>query len=286
MYLVRLADYLERKYQLNSLAMSSIETNIRNGLDSLWNIPNKAFNILRACADADASNPKNQQEELAVKGFQFCQQVVGIVDYLKANRTTLPLKTIKKGLEEILALIKSNMSGELQFPHVSELIFQIMPYGSKHDRKIRDQEYAKARKGLSRLTSISISLLSDVNKLGGAVNNEAERFEPIGAKLSNQEIMAFIRQYGTAYGIPDLATWSLVLNADPELEKELTKTVHALLRGHSPINTSSVKSAVLGIINQYHELNQPTNNQVLQQEDPEPMPLLLNEKFAMKYGDL
>lgn len=278
MNLSQLGKYLELKYSLAS-ETSHAETYIRNAIDSLWQVPNKTFNILRACADTGASAPKNVQEEHAIKGFQFCQQVVGIIDYLKVHRNTISLGQLRKALSELLELIKTNIEGDhvsLQFPHVSELIFQMMPYGKKHDRKIRDQEYAKARKGLSRITSISLSIINEINKLGGAVEQEG-RFDPQGSKLSESEITNFLRQYGQSYGIPDWSTWHLVLHADPSLETNLTRLVHSLLRGNSP-NVEPIKSKVQEILARQPE---PENTSMFEQNNPAPAVSLFDDQGAM-----
>jgi hypothetical protein len=279
---------LESKYGSNTFLNSKmppkqIKASIIDGIDALWQLPNKTFNILRACADADASAPKDEHEKSAVAGFQFCQRAVQIVDYLKAHRNTMGLASIRKALNELIDLIQSNMGeGSSQFPHVSALIFQMMPYGKKHDRKIREQEYAKARKGLARMVSLAISIINEINKLGG-VSEEEGRFDPQGAKLSDGEIVSFIRQYGDDYGIPDIETWSLVVNADPDIEKPLTTLIHALSRGHAPSHGGEVKRMVQDIVLRHQENNPPANTLALEQEDVPPTPIEFGDKIASKY---
>jgi hypothetical protein len=299
---IRELDRLERKYILTveagntflspTMELKQIKAHIADNIDALWQIPNKTFNILRACADAGASAPQNEHEKQAVLGYQFCHHAVQIVDYLKSHRNTLSLGAIRKALIELLDLMRTNIHGgedswdksAEQFPHVAELIFQLLPSSKRYDRKIRDQEYAKARKGLSRMTSIALSMLGEINRLGGTIEEEG-RFEPQGAKLSESQVMSFIRQYGDQYSIPDLATWSLVLNVDPSLEPMLIKLVHALERGHVPVNGSEVKKAVQEIVLRHKENNQPTNTLALEQEDAPATPLEFGEKMASKYGD-
>jgi hypothetical protein len=225
--------YLENK-------MTDMEHAVRNQLDVLWNLPNKLFNILRICADSNASSAKTEHEQKALKGYHFCYNLVRIIDYLKAHRDTVSLTEIKDGLESVLELINAEQP---HFENVSALIFEMLPSGKKYDRKIRDQEYAKARKGLSRITSVAMTILDSLEKLGEG-SEMGNRFKPEGAKLSQSEIMGFIRQHGDSYGIPDLETWSKLLNADPELEKELTKVIHALLRGRVPRDGERVKSII------------------------------------------
>jgi len=275
--------------------MANLEASIRNQLDTLWNLPNKSFNILRACADSGAAKAQNPNEEKAVAGYKFCHKLLNIIDYLKANRNTVSLSEIKKGLETILELIQENLQHteeEKQFPNVSELIFQLMPHSKKYDRKIRDQEYAKARKGLSRIASVSLTILNQMNKLGGK-SEVSGRFDPQGAKLSEAEIMSFIRQYGDNYNIPDLSAWSLILDTAPELELPLTKLVHSLSRGHIPESGSRLKLIIKNILNKHQERLQ-NNQTALQEEKPGPNPLVLfeeeneawDQKMANKYYNI
>ena len=291
---------LEKKYWLQSRAveskpsfplpnvtfplpqMADVSASIRSQIDSLWNIPNKTHNILRACADAGASKPKDEHEVKAVEGHKFCQKLLNIVDYLKANRDTVSLSDIRKGLDAVVALIKENIQhteAEKQFPGVSALIFHLMPSSKKYDRKIRDQEYAKARKGLSRMASIALTILNEMNRLGGK-SEEVGRFEPQGAKLSNEEIMSFIRQHGDTYGIPDLATWSLAVDTDPALELPLTKLVHALSRGQVPSGAEKIKPIIQNIISRRQELTQ-TNAPIFEEEGE-----AWDHKMASKYNEL
>lgn len=262
--------------------MADVSASIRNQIDVLWNIPNNTFNILRACADAGAAQPKNEQEDLAVEGYKFCRKVVSIVDYLKANRNELPLSEIRKGITAVVDEIIKNQKregDELQFPHVSALIFHLLPSSRKHDRKLRDQQYAKARKGLSRMASVALTILNEMNRLGGK-SEVGGQFEPQGAKLSQSEIMSFIRQHGDTYGIPDLATWSLVVNTDPALELPLTRLVHALSRGRVPNGADKIKPIIQNIISRRQELTQ-TNAPVFEEEGE-----AWDHKMASKYNEL
>lgn len=245
----RLALKYEQKYQLTSHAspdLARLENSVRHQLDALWQIPNKSFNILRACADSEASKPQNDNEKLAVEGYHLCRRVVSLADYLKANRDSLSLSDIRESLNKMLAFIAEAQKDGL-FPSVSELIFQLMPSGRKYDRKVREQEYAKARKGLSRMNSLALTILNEMNRAGGA-NQQEGRFDPKGAELSEEEIVLFIRQAGDKYGISDRQTWTDVVNSDPSLLPELTRLVHAVLRGHSPANGQDIKARIEDIL--------------------------------------
>ena len=279
----KLSQSFEQKYELVSQAvdpkMADVEANIRNSLDILWEIPNRLFNILRACADANASKPTNANEAQAVEGHQFCKKIVSIIDYLKANKSAVSLSDIRKALTLLVKEIKENqkqVDEKLQFPHVSELIFQLLSSSSKHDRKLRDQQYAKARKGLSRITSIALTILNAMNKLGGSTE-EFGRFEPQGAKLSDSEIMSFIRQHGDDYNIPDLETWSFVVDSDPSLELPLTRLVHALSRGKIPSGTDQIRSIIQNILDRRQEATQ-TNAPLFEEEGE-----AWDKKMAFKY---
>lgn len=283
MNLNKLSGFFEQKYELTSQAadpkMADVEANIRNSLDILWEIPNRLFNILRACADASASKPKNINETQAVEGHRFCKRIVSIIDYLKANKKDIPLSDIRKALTLLVKEIKENQKQadeKLQFPHVSELIFQMLSSSSKYDRKLRDQQYAKARKGLSRITSIALTILNAMNKLGGATE-EFGRFEPQGAKLSNSEIMSFIRRHGDDYNIPDLETWSHIINTDPSLELPLTRLVHALSRGKIPSGNNEIRSIIQNILDRRQEATQ-TNAPLFEEEGE-----AWDKKMAFKY---
>jgi len=258
MNISKLGRLFELKYSFLTIAadpnMKDVEAGIRNSLDALWAIPNISFNILRVCADSGAAKPTNADEQKAIIGFQFCRKIVGIIDYLKANKSTVKLSEIRRALETIVGDIKEVETKD-QFSNLSELIYQLMPHGKKYDRKLREQQYAKARKGLSRITSIALTILNNMNNFGGAVEQEG-RFAPEGAKLSEHEIMSFIRQHGDEYGVPDLATWSLVLDADPSLEQPITRMVHALSRGHNPRDSGAIKSIIHDIVAKHQEAKQ------------------------------
>lgn len=277
--LLRLGQLFGHKY--GEPNFKDVEASIRNQLDALWHIPNQTYNILRACSDANATNPSDERETLALSGFHFCRRIVGIIDYLKANRNDVPLSVVRRGLEEILGLIKESIgSGKEneQFPNVSELIFQMLPSSKKHDRKLRDQQYQKARKGLSRIASISMTILNQMNKLGGATELSEGRFDPRGAKLSQSEIMSFIRQNGDKFGIPDLTSWSLLLDIDPSLELPLTKLIHALSRGQIPKEGEHLKKVIRETLIQGRQNKPPTNIFALNKETSQESPLILFPK--------
>lgn len=280
-----LGKLFEIKYGLKSEAadpnMKDVEALIRNQLDSLYDIPNKTHNILRACADSNASKPANESEKKAVNGFKFCRDVVSIIDYLKANKDKLTLSEIREKLEKILELIKSNIdaTSELQFPDVSELIFLLLPHSKKQDRKFRSQEFAKARKGISRIASKTLTILNDMNKLGGS-KEEFGRFEPKAAELSDERRDLFILRFGDAFGIPNIETWDFVLNTDPSLKAPLTRIINALFLGEQPREYSKYKSIIENIVNERKEGSQNNSNYFEEESDA------WDNKVALKYNDL
>lgn len=62
MNLFKLAKLFTLKYKVAS-SITEVENDVRQGIDMLWRFANKDFNILRVCADADASKPKNANEK-------------------------------------------------------------------------------------------------------------------------------------------------------------------------------------------------------------------------------
>lgn len=284
MRLTRLAELLVAKHKFAASAAES-ENLLRREINLLWNIPNKSFNILKACAESGASKPKDAKENIAVLGHKFCKQLLSLIDYLKSNMLDIPLVEMREVLLNIANLIDSNKDlkfnakgkvsedGEVapvQFPHVSELIFQITPIRTKHEIKLRNELQGKARTGLSRILSICSTMLDEISQLevmdptkfkavdsvDPEVNIEQvvpERFSPQRAPLSNYDILDFIRQHGDKYGISNTEDWELAFRNDPALKEDITTVINALNRGHSPRNGLSVKDEIAQILQQHKD---------------------------------
>lgn len=315
MRLDRLAQLLEQKHKFQKTAadwppkkptfplepvnfsvpeMADVNASIRNQVNNLWKIPNEQFNILRVCADAGASKPKDEHQEKAIEGFKFCRELLSIIDTLKSSLDTIDLSTVRRGLEKMLELIQKNRLHEddkKSFPNVTALIFYVVPGNNKRSLNEREDQYGKARKGLQRMNSVIITILEEMNRLGGSVDKLPQRFNTEATKLSQLEIEKFIREYGDTYGIPDRDTWGTVIDTDPALELPLTQLVHALQRGKIPRNADKIKPIIQNIMKRRQETSQ-TNLSALEQEKPGPNPLTLFEdneaqdhKLASKYND-
>jgi hypothetical protein len=282
MRLTRLADLFLAKYKF-AVSVTDAESILRHEISLLWNIPNKTYNVLKACADADASKPKNANEQKAVVGHKFCKQLVSLIDYLKANSSDISLGEMREVLLNIVNLITENVSvkfnengrpsekGEssnVQFGHVSELIFQLTPVSKKHQIKLRNELYSKARNGLFRILSLSNTMLDEIKQLEVMapekfthetftdvdINQEnPTRFTPQRAPLSNYDIIDFIRQHGDEYGISGINDWELAFRNDPQLKEEMTTVINALNRGHVPRDNTSIKQQIAQILQQHKD---------------------------------
>lgn len=254
MRIVRLASLFTHKYKIATNTVA-IENSLRSKITNMWHITNKTYNVLRACANSDVSKPTTDQEVKAVAGYEFCKQLLSIIDYMQANQKEISLPNIKDAVNEIIKLIIENKGDSaIQFPHVSELIFQITPTNTRHDRKLRDELFGKARTGLSKILSIALDMSKEIKQLSGDKTGPlADRFNPTRAPLSEYDIIDFIRQHGIEYGIPNNEDWSIAFRNDPELKEEITTVINALNRGHSPRDAASVKMQVAEILRNYEE---------------------------------
>lgn len=269
MRIFRLAEFFVVKN--SAISSERMEESIRSDIDTLWKLPNYQFNILKSCAESQPQKPKNINEIKAIEGFKFCQELVGMIDYLGANKNTIPLGELKEVLLNIAHLIKNNQKPEeeksnVQFPYVSELIFEIIPVKTKQDRVIRDQQFAKAKTGLSRILSFTISMMEKLSKLEMTdpdkfinINitnvpvNIPARFSPQRASLSIHDIIDFIRQHGDEYGISTTEDWGTVFLNDSELKEKMTTIINAINRGHIPRDSAEVKMEIAEILMEYEK---------------------------------
>jgi hypothetical protein len=259
MRIVRLAELLVLKHKL-AISPAELEAQLRKKISVLWIYPNKNFNILRACADSGAAKPKDANERKAVAGHLFCKELVSIIDYLKVNAASLSLGAIREALTHIIRLIEKNKDikfgpngkpteeGEsegIQFPHVSELIFQLIQVNRKHDVKLRNEQFGKAKTGLSRILSVALDMMDDVHKLEVMVPEKfkyenvtdidtdqslPDRFKPQRAPISENDIVDFIRQHGDDYGISSQEDWGHVFRDDPEAKGQMTTVINTINR--------------------------------------------------------
>lgn len=285
MRIVRLAELLAAKHKIAANALE-LESSLRRKIPVLWNYPNKLFNILKACADAGVSNAKTPEEKKAYAAYRFCKELLSNIDYLKTNWLNISLPELKDKLTYIVKLVDANKEAkfgpsgkpakesatespvDLQFPHVSELIFAMYPPGTKHDKKIRGELQAKARTGLSRILSFSLSMLEELHQLEmmepekfvtqkDTDSEEPEelpgRFTPQHGELSPNDILTFIRQHGDEYGIDSTDDWTRVFMNDPALKDEMTSVINALSRGHYPRGSAEVKTQIDEILRRHKE---------------------------------
>ena len=274
MQILKIANLLVLKHA-NSGA-NALEKSLRANIHSLWRFPNdeKLFNILSACAQANPTNAKTPEEKKAVDGFKFCQQLLSMIDYLKSNQDTVPLGEIREVLLHVISLIQENIHKHqeegrtIQFPHVSELIFQMIPAKTVHERTRRDQQFGKAKTGLSRIQSLASTMLEQIEKLEVMVPEKftykevtdidrdqkvPERFSPQRAPLSVYDIIDFIRQHGLSYFLPDQEAWQIAITDDPILKDQMTTVINAVNRGHNPRDDAGVKAQVQKILKEYAE---------------------------------
>lgn len=274
MQIFKIAELLVLKHAAVSDA-DTLEISLRADIHSLWRFPNELFNILSACAQVDPKNANSSDEKKAVEGFKFCQQLLSMIDYLKSNQKTAPLGEIREVLLHVVTLIKDNIhkhqedgKAVVQFPHVSELIFQMLPAKTVNERKKRDEQFGKAKTGLSRILSLAATMLSKIEKLELLVPEKftykevtqidrdqkiPDRFSPQRAPLSVYDIIDFIRQHGLDYFLPDREAWQVAITEDQILKEQMTTVINAINRGHGPRDSVGVKAQIQKILKDYAE---------------------------------
>lgn len=292
MSLLKVANYITIKYGAGPDA-ERLEDNIRSNITMLWVLANEKFSVLAVCADTNPKKPTSPNETKAIEGAKFCKQLLTLINYLQAHRKDISLIDLQKVLKEIVELIdthkdvKISEKGKIsergkvesiQFPHVSELIFNIMPHSTVRDRTIRDQQYQKARTGLSRILSVSLTMLQDLSQLEVAAPQKFEgaaedvgilpsRFLPQRGALSVYDIISFIREHGDEYGLSSLEDWTTVFRDDPKLKDEMTTVINAVNRGHLPLGSADMKMEIARILKEYEQ--RKSNNASLFEETEE-----------------
>ena len=229
-------------------------------------------------------NPKNIYEERAVEGFKFCNELLSMIDYMQAKVDNISFGEMREVLTLVVNLIKSNIKkydSSIQFQHVSDLIFEIVPSSTKNSRVIRDQQFAKAKTGLSRILSLSLTMLEDLSKLEISNPDKFEyknvsdididdtlpkRFKPQRANLSIYDIIDFIYQHGDLYGINSKDEWEIVFRDDPELTQDITTVINAVNRGHVPRAYYYIKEEITKALNN-HKKRKSSNAHIFDTEE-------------------
>lgn len=265
MRIIRLAEFLVMKYKL-AISAAELESSLRKKISMLWMYANKNYNILKICSDSGASKPTNANERKAVAGYVFCKDLLAIIDYLKANDSEISLGELREGLAHLLDLIESNkdirfnangkpdpeaQESNVQFQHVSELIFQLIPIKTKYDIKLRNDQFSKAKTGLSRILSVAIDMADDIKKLEALVPEKFDyknitdidtnqelprRFKPQRAPLSEYDIVDFIRQHGDDYGLSSKEDWGTIFRDNLELKEKMTTVINTINRASKDKN--------------------------------------------------
>ncbi len=286
MKLFRLGELYAVKYKL-AADPKDVETSIRKSIPMLWNYPNKLFNILKACADADVSKAKIPLDNKAAAGNRFCRHLLLLINEVYANRETISMGELREKLLKIVNLIEENkdlkigptgrpsIKGEeptVQFPHVSALIHLLFPVAKKHEIKLRNELQGKARTGLSRILSFSLDILNNLQDLEVLAPEKftyqtkedidkdlsGSRFAPQRAQLSNNDIVDFIRQYGPEYGITNRDDWDVVFGNNPQLKEDMTTVINARNRGQYAANDVLVRDEISKILNAHQERQKAT----------------------------
>lgn len=297
MRIYRLASLFTLKYKFADDS-GNLESSIRKQILMLWNYPNKLFPILKVCADSGAGKAKTPHERKAIAGYKFCKKLIELIELLKNNIDNFSIGEIRENLLRIVNLINENkdlsfgVEGKpsknapsplvaTQFPHVSALIFELMPMLKRHDVKVRNDMQSKARTGLSRIFSLSSSMLEDIKRLEVMspekfthdtkpdidINQETpNRFTPQRAAVSYNDIIDFLRQHGDEYGLSSKEDWNIVFEHDPVLREEITSVINALNRGHNPIDGVAVKTEIQKILQRHKEL-QATNSHLFEETE-------------------
>lgn len=248
---VKLAKFLAHKYTV-AVSTADLEVMVRKQIDTLYGYINGTYKALRDCAMADASNPTNEQEELAVKGHRFCKQLVTIVDYLKKNRNDIPMPELQSALVRLSTLIDENLKikGDVQFPQISALVWEMIPMGGQkvkpaYVEKVRKEMANKVRHGIMRLKSVATTMLDQLEQMGMASSPAKGRFTAERTSLDLYDVIKFIRTYGPQYGIQDEGDWEIVFRNDPQFLQDMTTVIYAKERAHTPREEEQVKAKAL-----------------------------------------
>lgn len=284
---------MAHKYKI-AASTADLEVMVRKHIDVLYTYVHGTYGILNDCAMADASNPTNEQEELAVRGHKFCKQLVSIIDFLKKSRNTVTMPELQAALVRMSTLIDKELQveGGVQFPQISALIWEMIPlHGQKvspaYVEKVRKEKSNKARHGIMRIKSVATTALKELQQMGLSQNPASGRFEAQRTKLDLYDIIKFIRAHGAQYGIQDEGDWETVFRNDPQFLEDMTTVIYAKERAHSPRDEAYVSAQILkalrdhrarteGVNAPYFEAGEDQAKEMVQPEQDEPAPSTAN----------
>lgn len=260
----KLADLFAHKYKV-AVSTADLEVMLRKQIDLLYTYVHSAYDILDKCATADASNPTNEHEKQAVAGHQFCKSLVSFIDYLKKERDSIPLPKMQSVLVEISKLIDDNLKvqGAVQFPHVSALIWEMVPLGGQKVKpafveKRRKELANKARHGISRVKSVVTQMLTNMEEMGMA-KVPSNRFIAQRTGLDLYDVIDFMRTHGGEFGIEQNDDWDVVFRNDPEFLEEMTTVIYALKRARTAVEHEAVRGKVLQALREHRARTEGVN---------------------------
>jgi hypothetical protein len=265
MRIARLADLMAHKYKV-AASTADLEMSVRKHIDTLYDYAHKAYDILETCANAGAAKPTNEQEEQAVAGYEFCKALVSIIDYLKKERNNIPMSKLQRAFVDIAKLIDTNLAvqGPVQLPHVSALIWEMIPLSQKvkpaYVDKIRKEKANKARHGIARIKSVVTTALDEMGKMGMSIETGiGGRFEPQRTSLDMYDIINFIRRFGGQYGIEDEGDWETVFRNDPQFLQDMTTVINAKQRARTAVEDEQVKAIILQALRDHRARTEGVN---------------------------
>lgn len=300
MEIAGLADFMAHKYKV-AVSTADLEVSVRKHIDTLYDYAHKAYDILETCANAGAAKPTNEQEEQAVAGYEFCKALVSIIDYLKKERNKIPMPKLQKAFVDLSKLIDTNLSvqGPVQFPHVSALIWEMIPLSQKvkpaYVDKIRKEKANKARHGIARIKSVVTQALDDMTKMGmSQETGTGGRFTAQRTSLDLYDIINFIRRFGGQYGIEDKDDWETVFRNDPRFLQDMTTVINAKQRATTAVEDAQVKEQILQALRDHRARTEGVNtpyfeageDQAKQMASPEVKPVSKETKSSLDFERL
>src|ERR1035437_670279 len=281
MRIFRLAEILELKYKFGAIApkeqrIANLERFLKSQILSLKDWAHDQYTVLDIIANAQfkKTTAETENDTKAIAGEEFCKKVLMLVDFIQSLSVD-NLGKIREVSTILATLIEQNRfisfgeeKSKAEFQHVSAAIFEKFPHSTKHDRLTRDSNFNFAKKQLSRILSISISMRETLDSLevaaperfthetteGVDINAPSPgRFPAQRMPLSHHDIIKFIRHSGPEYGISTTEDWATVLYEDPVLKEQMTTVINAISRGHSPRDKASVKMQIAQILKEFEE---------------------------------
>lgn len=242
--MIRVARKMEIKYAADAAHEEKL---LREKIRSLYSWLEK-YPVVRRSGFSGMSKPKTDRERMAIKGQDFCRDVVTMVDYLQSKDQEINLGEVREVLLNLISLMKEHIGSEdekVQFPEVAETVYYINMLSGNKKREHIKEESAQARRGLARIFNISIGMLEDLRKLEimvpekftHSISTEVdinaplpERITPQRRMLSVYDIVDFIRMYGDDYGLSSRDDWGKVFTDNPELMERMTTVINTINR--------------------------------------------------------